>query len=69
LFSFAALTLFATLTPLAQSFFFLPPFIGPDTPVAIFQGQILENGRPVPAHLSLEILYKVNGEETPLSLV
>jgi hypothetical protein len=46
-----------------------PLFFGPDTPSAIFQGQILENGRPVSAHLSLEILYKVNGEETPLCLV
>jgi hypothetical protein len=43
--------------------------LGPDTPEAVFKGQITENGRPVPAHLSLEVLYSVNGEEIPLSLM
>jgi hypothetical protein len=62
-------TLLLILMPLSQTFPFVPPIIGPDTPEAIFKGKILENGRPVPAHLSLEVLYNVNEEKIPLSLM
>jgi hypothetical protein len=68
-FSFTVLTLFVSLMPLVQSFFIIWPIFGPDTPEAIFKGKITENGHPVPAHLSLEVLYKANGEEIPLSLM
>jgi hypothetical protein len=43
--------------------------IGPLTTVAQFKGRITYNGRPVAAHVSLEVQYKVNGDEFPVSLV
>jgi hypothetical protein len=66
-----SIIVFLTLTPLTHCWFIIPfpPFFGPDTPEAIFKGRILEYGRPVPAQLSLEVLYRMNGEEVPLSLM
>jgi hypothetical protein len=68
-FSFKVLSLLVSLMLLVQSFPIAPPVLGPNTPEAVFKGKILENGVPVSAHLSLEVLYKVNGEEVPLSLM
>jgi hypothetical protein len=44
-------------------------FFGSNSQMFTFKGKILENGRPIPAYLSLEALYNVNGDLVPISLM
>ncbi|KAI6195264.1 hypothetical protein M3Y96_01212400 [Aphelenchoides besseyi] len=57
--------------PIAQSFIlpFAPIVLGPKAPTVFFSGRITHNGKEVPALVSIEILYKSNDHEVPLSVV
>ncbi|KAI6177998.1 hypothetical protein M3Y98_00453500 [Aphelenchoides besseyi] len=50
--------------------YFMPPWIyGPKAPTVYFSGRITNHGKPVPAHISVEIMYKNGEDKVPLSVV
>ncbi|KAI6222706.1 hypothetical protein M3Y95_00922000 [Aphelenchoides besseyi] len=57
--------------PIAQSFIlpFAPIVLGPKAPTVFFSGRITNNGRAVPALVSVEILYQSEDKVLPLSVV
>ncbi|KAI6219885.1 hypothetical protein M3Y95_01074700 [Aphelenchoides besseyi] len=49
---------------------YMPPWIyASKAPSMYFTGRITENGKPVPAHISVEFTYKNGDELIPLSVV
>ncbi|KAI6202733.1 hypothetical protein M3Y94_00474900 [Aphelenchoides besseyi] len=62
--------LFAFLFTITVESYYMPPWIyGPKAPTVYFSGRITNHGKPVSAHISIEIEYK-NGEVVmPLSVV
>jgi hypothetical protein len=57
------------LIPIVDSFVIVLGVFGPNTPTVNFKGRITEHATPVPAHVSLDVLYRIDDDLVPITLV